>query len=856
MKIKLFFLFLIFYSLKNHSQNNQNNITGVVKNQENEVLVGAIVQIIGANTNTTTDSTGQFVLKLNQNPPFKILISYIGYVPVTKQITELTNNAQEFVLESLNNISEILVVTSRRREEVVQDIPIPITVIGGAKAEDAGAFNVNRLKEFTPSVQLYSSNPRNTGLNIRGLGSSFGLTNDGIDPGVGFYIDGVYYARPAATTLDFLDIERIEVLRGPQGTLYGKNTTAGTFNIISRKPTFAPEATAELSYGNFQYVQAKASVSSGITKKIAARISFSGTQRDGLVENVRKGSKTNTLNNQGVRGQLLFAPNDNLNITLFGNYTIQRPDGYAQVVAGVVTTERAAYRQFENIAKDLSNYQLPSTNAFDRKIDHDTPWRSYQELGGASLNVDYKIGKGTLTSTSAWAFWNWDPSNDRDFTGLEALRLSQNKSNHNQYSQEVRYAGQINSKISGVIGVYAITQTVKVDGTEESGKDQWRFSQSSTSNLWATPNLFEGYGIKTKGKINSTSAAVFAQIDWNLFKGLHILPGIRYNFDEKIANYDRRTYGGLETTNAQLIALKKGVYSDQNYQKGAGNTNVSGNLTLSYKFSSRANVFATYSKAYKPIGVNVAGLPTTAAGDADLDLAIIKQEDVTHYEFGIKTSPITRSTLNITAFNTDISDYQTNVQSPELGVNRGYLANAEKVNIKGIELESSVSVKRFLSLFLNVAYTDAKYVTFKNAPLPLEETGKTENDKQLAFKDVSGGKLPGVSEYAGAFGGELSTAGKFFKNSGRYYLASEVSYRSDFSSSPTPSKYLNIDAYSILNARLGFRVNKGVSFIIWSRNLLDKKYYEQLLPAGGNAGHYGAVLGDQRTFGLTLRYSF
>ncbi|HEY1041044.1 MAG TPA: TonB-dependent receptor, partial [Bacteroidia bacterium] len=319
---------------------------------------------------------------------------------------------------------------------------------------------------------------------------------------------------------------------------------------------------------------------------------------------------------------------------------------------------------------------------------------------------------------------------------------------------------------------------------------------------------------------------------------------------------NRTTYGGLQTTNAQLIAIKNGVYRDQAYHKGAGNTNLSGNLTVSYKFSNRVNVFATYSIGYKPIGVNVAGLPTNATGEADLDLAIIKPEEVTHYEFGIKTVPIKRSTLNINVYNTDIKNFQTNVQSPELGVNRGYLANAEEVNVRGAELEGSVSVKKFLSLFLSGSYTNGKYVKFTNAPLPLEETGKTVEGKQVAFKDISGGKLPGISEWAGSFGGELSLAGKFLRNEGRFYLASEISYRSGFSSSPTPSQYLNIDGYSIVNARIGFRVTKGTSFIIWGRNILDQNYYEQLLPAGGNAGQYAAVLGDQRTYGLTLRHSF
>jgi iron complex outermembrane receptor protein len=141
---------------------------------------------------------------------------------------------------------------------------------------------VNRLKELVPSVQLYASNARNTTLNIRGLGSPFGLTNDGVDPGVGFYVDGVYYARPAATALDFIDIERVEVLRGPQGTLFGKNTTAGAFNITTRAASFTPGANFELSYGNFGFVQAKGSLTGALSKKLAARVSFTGTQRNGF----------------------------------------------------------------------------------------------------------------------------------------------------------------------------------------------------------------------------------------------------------------------------------------------------------------------------------------------------------------------------------------------------------------------------------------------------------------------------------------------------------------------------------------------------------------------------------------------
>ncbi|WP_428232106.1 TonB-dependent receptor [Flavobacterium sp.] len=824
------------------------NIEGVVKTSEGTPLEAVNVVIKGTTSNSTTDNNGKFIIDTKGKLPLTLLVQYVGYKTTEIEFTDLPTSLLPVTLKEENELIEV-VVSSRRRIEKVQDVPIAISVITGKQAEQTGAFNVNRIKELVPSVQLYSSNPRNTGINIRSLGSPFGLTNDGIDPGVGFYVDGVYYARPAATTLDFIDVEQIEVLRGPQGSLFGKNTTSGAFNITTRKPSFTSGADFELSYGNYAFLQAKASVTGALGKKVAGRLSFSGTQRDGLIDNVVTGRPTNTLNNQGIRGQLLWTPTVNTNIILAADITTQRPDGYAQVVAGVAPTQRPAYRQFDAIIKDF-NYQLPSLNAFDRKIDHDTPWRSGQDMGGISLNIDTKIGSGTLTSTTAWRFWNWDPSNDRDFTGLQVLALSQNPTRQTQFTQEVRYAGQLTEKISGVVGVFFIDQTSQTDGTEESGNAQWRFAQSTTSPLWKTPGLFEGYGIKTDANIRSSSAAVFGQIDWAITDRLHVLPGLRYNFDKKDAHYARTTYGGLQTTDPALLALKKLVYSDQAFDSSTDNTDFSGNLTLTYKVSDKINAYATYAKSYKPVGVNVAGLPTDAKGAPLLDLAVIKPEKVNHYEVGIKTSPFRNSVFNLAFFNTDIKDFQTNVQAAELGVNRGYLANADKVRVRGAELDASFVISEHLTINGAATYTDGKYVKFTNAPLPLEETGAP-----VAFKDVSGTDLPGASKWAGSLGGELSDRAKFFGNSGKVFLGLDSYARSEFSSSPSASKYLVVPGYAIFNARLGFRASQGLSVHFWGRNLLNKDYYEQLLPAGGNTGQYAGVIGDQRTYGITLKYS-
>jgi iron complex outermembrane recepter protein len=443
------------------------------------------------------------------------------------------------------------------------------------------------------------------------------------------------------------------------------------------------------------------------------------------------------------------------------------------------------------------------------------------------------------------------------------LAKSQNPARHKNWSQEIRYAGELSSRLSGVVGLFYIDQEVKINGTEESGSAQWRFSQSSTSTLWRTPGLFEGYGIYTKASIKSQSAAAFANVDWEIAEGFHVLPGIRFNYDKKDVNYNRIAAGGLDTATyagssadrKTLQGFKEGVYSSQAYVADADETNLTYQLTVAYRINKRVNAFATYSTSFKPVGVNVAGLPTVN-GQPATNLAVIKPEDLKHYEIGIKTEPTDNFTLNAVYHNSDIKNYQTNVQSAELGVNRGYIANAEEVNVKGFEVDASIKANSHFSFNGALAYTDAKYIKFTNAPLPLEETGLTENGVQKAFKDISGGVLPGISKWAGSLGGEFTTPAAFLGKPGKFFIGLDGYYRSDFSSSPSPSAYLNIDGYTLVNGRLGFRATTGLSAFIWGRNLLDKDYYEQLLVAGGNAGHYAGVLGDQRTYGLTLRYSF
>lgn len=743
-------------------------------------------------------------------------------------------------------------VTSRRREELAQEVPIPITVVSGALVADTGGFNVNRIKELIPSVQLYSSNPRNTAISIRGQGTTFGLTNDGIDPGVGFYIDGVYFARPAITTLDFIDVDRIEVLRGPQGTLYGKNTTAGAFNVTTLKPQYESDARVELSAGNFGFAQIKGSVTGGLSDSVAGRMSFTSTEREGNIKNVVTGQDLNNLENWSLRGQLLWEAGEGTDVRLITELSRQDPTGYAQVFAGSVPNKRSAYRQFEAIIADLG-YAPPSRDPFDRVVDHNSAWRSGNDIGGVSLNIDHDILGGTLTSTTAWYFWDWRPSNDRDFLGLNALALSQAPSDHEQLTQEFRWAGDLTESVSGVFGVFAIQQELESDPVhrEELGPDQWRFlvPNAASAAQYRTPGLFDGFGTDSSPGLETFSAAVFGQLDWRLDDNLSLLTGLRFNYDEKDVNFTRIRSGGSVLTDPALLALRNAQYSNQAFQAKIDDDNVTGTLTLNYALNDAVNVYGTYSTGFKPVGLNLGGLPTDA-GRVMTELAVIKPEYVQHYELGVKTSPLPNAWLNFVAYQTDIEDYQAQVQTADIGVNRGYLANAEEVQVRGFEIDGRI-VFGPLSLQGAYAWTDGEYVSFTNAPLPLEEVGSA-----VAFKDISGGLLPGISKHALSLSGEYATPLTLLGTSGEFFVGVDSYYRSEFSSSPSPSQFLNVAGYTLLNARLGFRTEDNWSAFLWSRNLTDKDYFEQLLPGAGNYGHYAAVLGDPRTWGATLRYTF
>ncbi|WP_340264452.1 TonB-dependent receptor [Sphingobium mellinum] len=786
--------------------------------------------------------------------------------------------------------AEVIIVTARRRAETAQEVPLAISVIKGDSIEATGNFNVVKLQQLAPTLQVYTTNPRNTSVNIRGLGVPFGLTSDGFEQGVGIYVDDVYNSRVAAATFDFLDVNQVEVLRGPQGTLYGKNTTAGAINITTNQPTFDFEGRAELTAGNLNYKQAKAAVSGPLSDTLAARIAVATTSRRGTIYNVTTRRWINEQDNLGLRAQLLFKPNDNFSLTLSGDYSRQDPECCGTVFVRVGTTQRPPNRQYDALAA-AQGYVVPSRNPYDRLTDLDSELNAGNKIGGVSAKAVWNLGSGTLTSVTAWRFWDWKPANDRDFTGLPIVSKSQNPSQQDQYSQEFRYnySGQ---KIDFVVGLFGFKQRIDTQGTEQQGAaaSKWNLTPSTNpTNVANNPATLAGLTAANTQWLKSESAALFGQLSWKVTDALTIQPGARLNYDKKSGFYQRVVTNGQgqvisctpapSSTTQPVLAAQCGIYQPQLSAPSDSAWNFTYDFNVNYKIAPDILVYATYAKSFKTLGINQNGLPLNSDNTVNYAAGTVKPESVNHFEAGLKTQFWNRrATFNLTAFRTEIKDFQATVNGGQFGTTRGYLANADKVRSQGIEADFKVVASDRFTAYANGAYTDAKYVKFCNAPPPPELSGGsstgivvsqtdkcaytgaigaagTPNSVSPPFVDISGQDLPGVSKWAFSYGAEYNIPVTLLNKEGQAYLGVDGNYRSHWNSNATPSIYTEVKGYALTNFRAGFR-GDGFDVFGWVRNAFDVNYIDNLQVAPGNTGLIAGTPGDPRTWGGTIKFSF
>ncbi len=753
-----------------------------------------------------------------------------------------------------------IIVTARRRAEDAETIPGSLSVVDRALLDRSYTVNTQQLSQLIPSLGYSSANPRNTAFTIRGLGSSVvsvSQANDGLEPGVGFYVDQVYHARPATAAFDFTDIDQVEVLRGPQGTLFGKNSTAGAISITTLPPSFTPEAREEISVGNQNFVQAKGSASGPIGDALAFRLSLQSTRRDGVIRNVATGHYQNDLGNQAVRGQLLFAPADRFRVRLIADFANFQNECCTQVYVRTAPTLRPPARQYPGLIAGLPapyiGYAPPSTNPYDRKTDIDAPLAVDTNEGGVSGIADWILGSSTLTSITAWRFWNWDAANDRDYTGLPIQLVQHIPSRQDQYSEELRLASNGNGRLTYVAGLYFFRQRIIGHPISIYGPAAAYWLIGRTTGTAATPvpgDLLDGYGTTGRTDFRSDSYATFAEVNWKPLDRLTLTAGLRYTYEEKAGTYSATVFGGLQTTNTALNAAKLSVLRPQAYSARLSDGSLTGRANIAYQFTPQALGYASFARGSKSGGINMSGLPLDANNQPVLGTAVVRPERNTAYEVGLKTQFFDRRLIvNIDGFYTDVRDFQANVTDTSATVAlRTYLANVAKVTVRGIEADATAHIGRGLSLRASAAYADGVYDSYPNGPCPIEAIGNG-----TSRCDLSGKPLSSLPKWSVTLGGDYAVPATIANTHGDIYIHADANGRTSVFGDPTDSAYTVIRGYGVVNASIGFRAGGRWEVAVFARNLFDKNYIQNLTVQAGNSGLIVGTPSDPRSFGLTLR---
>ena len=730
---------------------------------------------------------------------------------------------------------ETVTVTTRRREESSQDVPTPMSVVSGQTLETQRVYRIQDLQQLVPSVNVAYMHARQSSVSIRGLGNN--PASDGLEGSVGLYIDNVYLGRPGMAVFDLMDIEQLEVLRGPQGTLFGKNTTAGVINISTRAPSFTPERSIETSVGEDGYFQTKGTLSGPLNDQLAGRISAYRTRSDGDIKNEFNGHDLNGGSRDGFRAQLLFKPNENFNLRWIGDYNEEDSSAGTRVLYNTGPTINGVNLYSARAAAAGATL----VNGSHRKVNLDNDQHVTVHQGGTSVEANWTLPSDfTLTSVSSYRFWNFTPRND-DGLNVPATYNAGVSVEDKQYSQEFRLASPKGEFFDYVLGAYYF-------GSDLDNKSFAYYGPQA--DIWnGTPRgALANVNSVGRGHIKTDSFALFAQGTWHLTPRLDFTAGVRGTYEEKNAWVNRDApVGGAAVTGAAATARRgrTGAYDSGDLNQYSSSP--SGLLNLSYRFTDDLLGYATLSHGEKSGGVNlVVGSAPTAGADS----LLIGTERANNAELGFKSTLWDRRLqLNANVFWTQVNAYQTNAYDD---VNRvQYLTNAGSVRSRGVEFETTLIPLRGLTLNFNGSYNDVSYLSYKDAPCPPEVS---QAPGAPASCDLSGHQVVGASKWIGNANGKYEWN---LDNGLQPYVTGSYAFRSKAVGTVEDSDYGQIPSYAVVNLSTGLRgdFNQGQWDVsLWLKNAFDKTYYTTLW-TGGNGGYEG-LLGTPRTLGVTGRYDF
>lgn len=728
---------------------------------------------------------------------------------------------------------EEVVVTVRRRAEKLQDVPITVSAIGGQTLAEE---RLDRVADYAAKIANFNALQQNTRvstLTIRGVGGN--ANSDGSEAGVGLIVDNVFFTHPGFSWLDFVDLESVELARGPQGTLLGKNTTIGALVVTTKRPSFTPEGQVSATIANHERYQVRANVSGPlIGDKLAGRLTIYRDVGGGFITNKIDGQDYLGNDRWALRGQLLFENGDFSNRLIAEHYETKEYNNFYPPAGDPPTFANGAARNgWERKLRTAFGY-LPSYDT-RHNADLDTQEEIVSRTDGVSNQFDWRLGGHTLTSVTAWRRLYFRPKNDSDLSPYAIFRGGYDV-DVDQYSQELRLASPTNGQFDYQAGVFLLKQEVSSNFRTLFFKDASAFFLSP-----ALPSLIlDGLETNQVGKAETTSVAIFGQGTWRFDDRASLTAGLRYTWEKREASNRGLSFGGVPLTGplASLAAYRAAVAGQPFYVEGEKESGaVSWLINPAYKLTDDILAYASISYGEKSGAANLGARPG--------DPVIIQPEKSIDYEIGLKTTWLDgRAYLNANLYWNDITDYQATLTTVTGAVPRSYLANVGKVRLRGLELEGQAQITPALRVSGSAAFAEAKYESYRNAPPPQELL----YPGAPAFVDLSGTNVP----FAPKFTGQISVNYEEpIRDDLVLFAYANQTWRSS-TFQHALSQYGRQDAYGLTHAGLGLKSANGHwSANVWARNLFDKKYAAAFGNASANTP-YIAILGEPRTFGLTL----
>lgn len=739
-------------------------------------------------------------------------------------------HAQE-AAESGNSAEEVrpndIVVSARKTKETLQDTPLAVSVITGESLERTGFTQVAEIARFVPGVAIAPLNTaRATGTKIRGI-STFSFS-DGFESSVSTVVDGVVLGREAQGFSDFLDIQSIEVIKGPQGTLFGKNASAGVINIQTNDPKFDFGGSGDVSYGSYDAIKLRGTVTGPISDKVAFRLTGTYNRRDGVLENAIPGEPdVNNRDNWTLRGKLLFQPTDDLSIKLTGDigrgnarcclptFRVAGPTSIAVLFAtnpGVLQL-RDALTAYGIVAGPENRKVAVRGDRIGEKT----------KAGGLALNLDYTWGDTTFTSITAWRKWDIDEFNEAD--GVSNSNLNDRNGTAvqtDQFSQELRLNGKIGKAVEYVAGLYYFHQNLDAQGRVDIA---FGLPFSPFFNVRTIANR----------SVTTESLAAFGELTLNVTDKASLIFGGRYTHDNLAANYTRRStainaaapfapFFGADVTGFQQVR----------------NDNFSGRVIGRYFWTDDLMTYVSWSRGYKGPGIDVAESVNVSAIATPGGLPVLKPEIPSLWEAGIRSSFFDKAlTVNVTGYDQQIRNLQT-ITSNSVGATLNL--SIDKIKSRGIEAEVILRPAAIPGLTLSGAYTlnDVKIDKFTARP---DLNGKRFRDNSHDYYSVVGDYRFPLTE--SGFEG---------------FLRAEWAWQSGKNTDLNGGAFANVDSYGLLNLRVGFDAPDGrYGLTLAVENVTDKVYANYILRSSYSAldGTTSAqFIGDPRTWKATFHAKF